>query len=326
MEKLSPVVQEAFGIHRRRIKREKGRYICDTENGQVSVYIASESPEVIQLQHSLKEHLAEKGFPWTDRYQPAVTGQPFVSIGREVYVMVKYPDEYRETDFDNEAEILQAFRFLAHFHITARDMPYITAPLFHSLPIQEIFTRQINELAQAGKQARRVPRMSDFDVSFIKHATRYGEIMQDSLNRLSGTDYVKFHSQAAARGAICHNNLKEENLLAAKGDTYIFNFSEVTVDLQLTDLAALIRRYAERSNKLIPINRLLEAYNTVNPLQPGACEILYSLLIFPWAFIKIVNQYYSKRRNWTPGGLINRMDVILAERDSYEKYVDAVRQ
>jgi len=319
MEKLSPVVQEAFGINSRRIRKEKGRYICDTPGGPMSIYISAEPAEVIRLQHLIKEQLAEKGFPWTDRYQPAGTGLPYIQIGRETYVMVKHHYERSETDFDNEADVLRAFKYLAHFHAVARGMP---VELPHTPPVSEIYARQMSELAQAGKHARRGPRMSDFDVSFIKHAPIYSEIMQDSINRLAGTNYAALYSQAISQGTICHNSLKEENLPSAGGVTYLANFSDAAVDLQLADLAALVRRYAQRSSKAIPANRLLEAYNTVNPLPDGAGEILRALLIFPWAFMKIVTQYYSKKRNWTPGGLINRMDAILAERESYEKFVE----
>jgi len=321
MEKLSPIVQEAFGIHGRRIKKEKGRFFCEIDSNHMSVYITSETPEAICAQHLIKEHLATKGFIWTDCYKSSNIGQPFVQIGREAYVMVKYPKMRRETDFENEADVLQAFKFLAKFHVAVCDLPQLAVSIPKSPPMPEIYARQISELTQAGKQARRGPRMSDFDVSCIKHSPRFIEIMQDSINRLEGTNYAALHAQAINQGTICHNALKEENLLVAEGATYIINFSEATIDLQLADVAALIRRYAQRSGKSIPARHLLEAYDAINPLPKDACEILYALLIFPWAYTKIIAQYYSKKRNWTPGGLINRMESILEERASYEKYV-----
>jgi len=324
MERLSPIVQEAFGIQSRRIKREKGRYVCETASGPMSIYITHESPESIHMQHFIKECLAANGFPWTDRFQPAGggAGQPYVQIGRDTYVMVKHPVKHRETDFENEGDVMQAFKFLAHFHTATKNIPAIAIPV--SPPVTEIYDRHINELTVAGKQARRGPRMSDFDVSFIKHAPRYCEIMSESINFIENTNYTRLYAQAVSQNAICHNALKEENLLAACETTYITNFTESTTDIQLTDVAALIRRYAQRSCKSIPAGRLLEAYNIVNPLPAGAQNILYALLIFPWAFIKIITQYYSKKRNWTPIGLISRMEAILAERDDYEKYVETV--
>ena len=319
MDKLNPAILESFGILSRSIKKERGHYLCFTDSGLMKVHITSDSPEVIWLQYSVKEHLAAKGFGQTDRFQLTKSGQPFVVIGRETYVVTKLPDKLRETDFESETEVLQAFMALAHFHIAACNMPQSTVPKAQPLP--EIYTRQINELTQIGKQARRGSRFSDFDVLFINHAPHYYEIVQDSINRLSKTDYTKLHTEAINQSCLCHSNLKEENLLAMESATYITNFANIEIDLQLNDVAALIRRYTQRSSKLIPISRLLETYDRVNPLPYGAVDILYAMLIFPWTFLKICTQYYSKKRNWTPNGMISRMETILAERESHEIYI-----
>ena len=321
MDKLSPAILEAFGIHGQPIKKEKGRFVCDTTEGLGIIHTTYEPTEAIVLRHSVKEHLAEKGFPWTDRYRPTTTGSPYILIGRETYVMTLCPRESRETDFENEKAILQAFEFLARFHIAAVEMPGLLIP--HMPPMVDVYSRQLGELAQAGKQARRGPRMLDFDVLFIKHSPHYIQAMEDSISHLAKTDYAKLYGEAIRRGSLCHNSLKEENLLATSDATYLINFTETAFGPQISDLAALVRRYAQRSSKSIPVGCLLEAYDRINPLPDGVGDILYPLLIFPWAFTKIATQYYSKKRNWTPGGLISRMEALLAGQESYEKYVMA---
>ena len=322
MERLSPAVLESFGVCSvcsRNIKKIKGHYLCSTDNGLVKVHITSEPPEAILQQHSIKEYLAAMGFPWTGRFQLTKSGQPYVLIGRETYVMTSLPQHYREIDIDSEGEVLQAFKSLAHFHIAAQNMPQTSIP--HAQPLPETYTHQINELNQAGKQARRSPRLSDFDVSFIKHAPHYKEIMEESIARLQSTNYTQQRNNAITHNHLCHNSLKEENLLSTSPVTHIINFSNAVIDTQLSDIAALVRRYAQRSSKSIPIGRLLQAYDKVNPLPQGATDILHAQLRFPWAFMKIVTQYYSKKRNWTPNGLLHRMNTILAERERYNDYI-----
>ena len=321
MDKLSPAVLEAFGIHSRRVKKEKGRYICETPEGTGVIHITPEPAGAINLRHAIKEHLAERGFPQTDRYRLAVTGNPYIVVGRDTYVMTKAspgPDS-RETDFENEPAVLQAFELLARFHIAAAEMPALPIP--HMPKVEDLYARQLNELSQAGKQARRATRMSDFDVLYIKHSPRYIETMAGSISRLANTRYSALHAAAARRRSLCHNALKEENILTGSAP-YIINFADAAIGPQISDLAALIRRYAQRSTRAIPIGRLLEAYDQVNPLPAGAGDMLQPLLVFPWAFTKIVALYYSKKRNWTPVGLLSRMEAILAEREEYEKYID----
>ncbi|MCL2572467.1 MAG: hypothetical protein FWE11_08675 [Defluviitaleaceae bacterium] len=316
MDKLSPAVMDAFRIYNRGIKKEKGHYLCTAEDGPIKVHITYESIEAIRMQHVIKEQLAESGFPWTDRYKLTRAAKPYIIIGRETYVATDYPGA-SETDFENEAQVLQAVRSLAFFHNAAKGVKGIAA----SSPLPDIFIRQIFELSQAGKQARKGSRMSDFDVLFIKHAPKAREIMEDAVARLAKTDYAGHYTNAIQKGRLCHNLLKEENLLAGDESTYIINFSGATIDLQINDLAALIRRYALRSSRLIPVSRLIEEYAAIHPLPQDSTDILYAQLIFPWSFMKLTTQYYSKKRNWTPNGLINRMETLLAELESYEKYI-----
>ncbi|MCL2528496.1 MAG: hypothetical protein FWE42_08775 [Defluviitaleaceae bacterium] len=319
MEKLSPVVLESFGINSRSIRKEKGCHIVDTGGGLVKINISYESTDAICLQHSQKEHIAAEGFPWVDRYRVANTGQPFCLIGRDTYIATAYPKHQQELDFENERSVINAFETLARFHTAARSMPQKDTPA--SQPLPDIYIRQLAELAQAGKQARRGPRMSDFDVAFIKHAAPATETIQNAIDCLTKTCYLELYANAIGQNSLCHNALKEENMPEAGNSMYIINFSKATIDLQLNDLAALIRRYAQRSSKSLPINRLIKAYGSISPLPNEGEKILHAQLVFPWAFMKIVGQYYSKKRNWTPNGLLNRLDAILAEKENYEKYI-----
>ena len=322
MDRLSPAVLEAYGLTSRRIKKEKGQYLCDTDKGPVKVQITQSTPEAIIKEHSIKEHLAKSGFPFTDRIRLTKTGQPYILMGMDTYVITPHLLAHRETDFENDTETLQAFKSLACLHVAASNMPK-SVPIQTATPLPELYNRQKVELAQAGKQARRSPRLSDFDVAFIKHIHHYSETIQDAIDRLHKTNYQTLYTHAITEGSLCHNNLKEENLLASDTETSIVNFSQASIDLQLADLAALIRRYAQRSSKSLPMGSLLAAYNQISPLPSGATDILYAQLIFPWAFMKIITQYYSKKRNWTPNSLLSRMDTILAEQESYDEYIIA---
>jgi len=321
MEKLSPVVLDAFGISSRNIKREKGYYLVDAAKGLVKIHTTIELEEAINLQHIIKEHLAAEGFPWTDRYYTAKTGQPYIMVGRETYVAKHQPRGHYETDLENELAVLQAFKMLGRFHMAARGIGGNPAPVPLASSLPDIFARQLSELNQAGKQARRGPRLSDFDVAFIKHAPSMAETIQCAIENLSATNYMKLFTNAITQGSLCHNAMKEENLLFSSDSTYFIDFSKAAIDLQLCDLAALIRRYAQRSSKSIPLNHLLNAYESTMPLPHGVRAILHAQLIFPWAFVKLASQYYSKKRNWTPNGLLSRMNAVLDEQKSYENYI-----
>jgi len=320
MDKLSPAVLDTFGLSNRGIKKEKGHYLCNSVAGPVKVHISNHAPEAIRLQHSIKEHLAES-FPHTDRFRLTGDGSAYIMIGREIYVASFHPNPQRETDLENEADVLGAISALAKLHTASARMP-LSLPKSPSLT--EIYNRKLSDLAQASKQARRGSRMSDFDVAFIKHAPRATNTIKEALGHLEKTSYLRLYQQSIEHGSLCHNALKEENLPIIGGTTFIINFSYAASDLQLSDLAAFIRRYAQRSIRSIPVSRILSIYDNICPLSSGARDVIYPQLIFPWSFTKLASQYYSKKRNWTPNGLINSMENVLAEWDGYEEYIKEI--
>jgi len=317
MDRLSPAVLDAFNLSSKGIKKEKGHYLCHSTSGLVKVHISIHTPEAIRLQHSAKEYLADL-FPHTDRFRLTRDLQPYIMIGREIYVASTYPIPQRETNLENEADVLGTVSALAKLHVASESMP-LDLPI--SPPLTEIYNRKLIELASASKQARRGSRMSDFDVAFIKHVPRANQIIKEALDCLEKTNYLKLYNQAINKGSLCHNVLKEENLPVVSNTTNIVNFSNITTDLQLNDLSALIRRYAQRGNKSISASHLIECYNKICPVPSGAKDIIYAQLVFPWSFTKLASQYYSKKRSWTPNGLINSMENVLAEWDGYEEYV-----
>ena len=328
MDKLSPAIFESYGLTSRNIKKEKGHYFCETNKGLVRISITHETTEVIRLQHQIKEYIAASGFLFSDRFLLTTTNQPFSLIGRDTYVACLFSEAKaitpmpRETDFLNDNEVIFATQALARFHEAARNVPMEN--IIHAPPLHQSYAKQAAELAQAGKQTRRGSRLSDFDVAFIKYAPHFEDKIQTSIDILSSSNYQNFYIDALSQRNICHNALKEENLLIIDGETYITGFSYASVDFQLNDLAALIRRYAQRGNQTISINKLVDTYHDILKLPNGALEILYAQLIFPQPFLKIVASYYSKKRNWTPNGLLSRMDAIIRESEKYDEYVQSL--
>jgi len=322
MDKLSPAVLQAFGLSSRGIKKEKGQYLCNSENGLVKVHITNQKPESILMQHKIKEFLVDS-FPETDRFILTKDEQPYISIGREMYIATAYPSPQTETNLENEDNIIGALLALAKLHLASRSMPPFGLP--EAPLLTDNYSKKLIDLTHASKLARRGSRMSDFDVAFIKHVPRASQTINKALDHLEKTNYLSLHSLAASQHSLCHNALKEENLPVVNGSTYIINFAYATIDIQLCDLAAFIRRYAQRSSRAIPITCMLETYAKINPLPNNAIDIIYPQLIFPWAFAKLATQYYSKKRNWTPNGLINSMESVLDEWDAYDEYVDKMK-
>jgi len=307
---LANILPSQFGLSGKAV-REKGYFVCKN----FKIYKTSDSFNEIKSRHVLLEEIAKSGFPWTDRIVLSTQKISYVQLGRETYIMTNHV-KGAELDLSCKNSVTQAVESLARFHNAARG---VTSNIAVAPSQLEIFNKHTAVAVQALKQINR--RMSDFDVMFIKHAPYYNDLAIRASEALAQTQYKNLLEHAQVNSHVCHNNLKEENLIIENGICYLVHFSGATIDLQLTDLSSFIRRYALRGSREISVNHILEIYDKISPLPTDAKEIIHALLLYPCTFMKIIAQYYSKKRNWTPVAITSRMNTILEEESVYADYI-----
>lgn len=321
MFEMQKTVVESFGVQAKKITKEKTYYIVETSEGMRVLRVMQEGAPRILFQHALKEFAAGNGFTKTDRFFPSLSGEPYTAANGEIYVLTEYI-EGREANF--ETDLLQAAEALAHWHnctcgvTVPDDAADITPPVF----IDEI-NKQISQINQIKKKVRAQARLSDFDVMFIKHADAYAAQISEASEKLGKLNYTALQRQAQENNFICHNSLKEETVCINGTDVYITQYNEAARGVPLNDLCSLIRRYARLSaDARVSVADVMEVYNKRRTISESDAEIIYSMLMYPAAFIKTVTQYYSKKRTWTPVALLNRMQSVISGKERYDAYIE----
>jgi len=325
MGDIATILPAVFGIMDTRAVKERGYFLCKTETGPAKIHKTHEHHQSIRLRHALLEKLDAAGFPWTDKISLSTYGIPYVQLGRDTYVMSRHIRGH-DLNLDCPKDVIPAVESIAHFHAAATGMTFCDSVSPDVSPsVEEVFAKNAAFLVKTVRQVNKHSRLSDFDVMFIKNIPRYESYVSQSTQILAQTDYAALYATATAEKHICHNALKEENLPILEGRCYITNFTETSVDAQITDLASFLHRYARRSQRAIPLNTLIEAYDRILPLPQSAAAIIYAQLIHPWQFIKIAQQYYSKKRGWTPAAIMSRMSNLLHEQEGYDTYINSFR-
>ena len=323
MGDLNALVLKSFGINAKKVIKEKSYYICDTPDGCRMLAKARESAERIVFQHEIKEHLFNAGFPWIDRYLETPDGNPYVIADGERYVLTPFI-ECREPDLSGTEDILRMIDAAARWHTHARRISFSGAAFAQSVPLTETFKKQAGLINSFRKRVNRQTRLSDFDVLFIKHAGAYADKINEAAESLAQSEYGLRHTQALAENHICHNLLKEETMPIGGGQVYITQYSEASTDIQLNDLCALIRRYAQKAGAdALPLAKILESYDRAAPITAEDLAVLRALLLYPHQFVNLSVEFYSKKRSWTPNAMINRMSTVIAGKDFFEGYTGA---
>jgi len=321
MGDIPSTLLSCYGLYGIKATKERGYFVCKAEHDFFKLHKTPERHQAIWQRYELLDMLEKQNFPQTDKILLSTQGIPFVQLGRETYIMSRHI-KGREPDLNCPQDVTQLVKNLARFHLSAKGIELnkypVTAP-----PLSEIFAKNSAFLTKTSKQVSKNSRLSDFDVMFIKNIPKYIEYASQSVELLTQTDYHVLYAQALAENHICHNELKEENLPIFDGVCYMTNWSEATVDVQISDFASFLRRYARRSNRQVPLKKLIEAYDLVCPIPKRGIEIIYAQLVHPWQLVKIAQQYYSKKRGWTPIAIMSRMVDVLEEQVEYDAYIEA---
>lgn len=306
MSGLHHSVATAFGVSH--VIREKGYY--KTVDGKRVIRKTKDACEQILARYEIIERCIQAGYPWVERFYMSQSGKPYVAADGGLYVMtdlIRCPD----ANFSELAECLKAVRAIARWHSCARGAG-LTLPLYKGrppIPLIEEYRTQSEAIASILKRVRKQSKWSDFDVMFLKSCPDYGERIQQALQLMEGTSYLKRFNKAKQAGHICHGGLKEACLRICGEHVFITKFDHIAVDYQLNDLCSLVRR---GQNAGLEHEKILEAYNQIIPLDEEEEVILEAMLLYPNAFVKLVTEYYQKRRSWTPIAMANKMREILA--------------
>jgi CotS family spore coat protein len=260
------------------------------------------------------------GFKTTERFYTGADGLPYALWDGGAYVMTDLL-RCKEFDFICPVDFEKVLITVARMHSLMQGIEFDCDVFYGETNIFEQAEKQIMFLK--GIKKRIGKRLSDFDVLFIKNCDYYiGEASAAAELLLRG-GFERYMSAARLDKTICHNSLKEENILFNTNNTvYIADFSQMCVAPALLDISELIRRHGKKSGEPVSISRAVEIYSRHHALAEGGEEIVRALLRYPRKFIKVCEQYYSKKRSWTPSAIINCLRVIIDGREAYERYLN----
>lgn len=322
VEDLNIQVLQSFGVKARRIVKEKSYYICSTDKGMRVINKSMETAAHIIFEYEIKEHLNRAGFPNTDRFYLSLAGKPYVEHDDNLYVMTNHFN-YRESDFSNNKDFQKIVAGVAKMHSALAGVKFEGQLFFGMQSLSELIKKSLSDFSGVKRKIGAQKRLSDFDVLFIKNFDYYVGQMKTSMHMLEKVDICAFDENIKLKMPICHNLLKEEHLLHDADRLYVTTFSQACIDSWVVDICGLIQRYA-KALPLRPyrIGQILELYDKYNSLGQADLDILYALLKFPYKYVKICNQYYSKKRTWTPSAIINRVESIISTKNDYDDFIE----
>jgi len=321
MESVCAAILRAFNLKERRVTRDKAGYVCATDAGMVDVLRVGQTAERIWFRYHVQEHLHAHGFAGAERLRLSAAGEPFTVYDRETYV-VRPHLPYREVSFVNEEEWRRVLHTVGRMHACLRDTVFEYTPRLPVPDVTALYQKNTDALIGTKRRILKKGKYAEFDVLFLRMVDEQTEALAEWYSLACSTAYATQWEEARTRRFVCHNLLKEENLLSAMDGVYVRNFAECAPGHHMDDLAALLRRYvAAVPDAPVPLAESLALYQAENPLAPDAQVVLRAALLFPDKFLKLSAKYYDRNRTWTPGAFTARMEEVARGQIDVGRYI-----
>lgn len=325
MEDLNATILRGFAIKPKNIVKNKHYYICDTNKGYIVIKKTFDNLENIIFQHDIKEHLYNCGFTNIDRFFLSTTQNPYFLFANSTYIATNYIP-YNETEFSNKAQFEEVIKNIAIMHKLLMNVKFSDIIFYGESDIVLGYESSLQNFNNIKKRITSQSRLSDFDVIFLKNYSFYKKVILESISILNDTNIKKQIGFAKENNIVSHNLLKEENILINSDLVYITNFTNSNINPQILDISFLIRRYMkifqQENFSITEIIHIYTKYN--NSFTCDDFKILYPMLKFPYKYLKICFQYYSKKRTWAPSAIINRMETLISNKDLTEQYIETI--
>lgn len=307
------ILWEGYGLKFRHGTRTRTGLVCRTDMGIRELKKPRGSVENLRLAFDVKEQLRKNGFCNISRFYRALDGEPFYRHDGVLYVLEDVmPTEALQED--STVAFVRGAETLGRMHRAAKGVKSEGAN-WDTERLPRLYAKRRGEMAKIRRRNDKQGNYDAIDLLLIKYYAQYMKQAAEAEELLLKGGYGDAVEKAAEEGAFCHNAYKGEALrLDEKGNLFIGNFDKCGCELPLADLAAYLRRYFKKTEGTEKgVHEMLESYGKHCPLSDGDLTILQGMLVYPEKFLRLVNEYYNRRRACVSPAMQERLAAAAQE-------------
>ncbi len=244
---------------------------------------------------------------------------PFVEIEGTNFVLSKAVSA-TPPNYNVSSQLAMIMQCMAGFHVASRGyQPPAEASIRSHLGIwPKIYLDQINALKYFKEQAEQ-NKAGKFNAAFLKECDFFINLANNCLVALLHSPYNKLVKAAGQTVNLCHQDFAARNLgLTKKGRLYVFDTDDITYDLPSRDIRKICNEVMKKKGRWDSkqLRKLLQAYNSVNPMTPEDYVVLSIDMYFPYLFYGIARKYFLKlEKEWSEQKFLQTLiNIVNTER------------
>lgn len=328
-------VLEQYDIEVKGTRKIRGAFFCDTNEGTMLLKEADVSDRRAPLLYIVLKNLEEAGYLNVDT--PVYNKEDaFISVSRDgSRYMLKRWFSGRECDVKREYEVLQAARNMAELHrkMQWREIYDKTGHVDENAikcpptgrHLKEEFLRHNRELKKVRSFVRNKVSKGSFEFLFLEHFEKMYSQAEQVITRLEKSQYDSLYQESIKCGRMVHGDYNYHNILFTSDGIATTNFEHFRVDVQVQDLYYFLRKVMEKHQWQEGLGRsLLEAYQSVRPLDDRELEYIALSLAYPEKFWKTANTYYHSNKAWIPEKNVEKLQTAITQTEEKLQFLENI--
>jgi CotS family spore coat protein len=314
-----------YGLKLNSCRRTRTSLLCSTENGPFTLKKSINDVQYVLFESAAREKLIENGFCDINKFIKTEDDKPYYECADTVYTLEPYLP-LSNTESENMQQMTEAAKTLAMLHRASHSLVFENgrSGLFR---LPTLYTKRVNELKKIRKGISRRKCYDLTDMIIKDNYNYFCQRAQTAADILSQSGYIRLCDEAKENGLFIHNSFKSGNFMKNdfNGRIFIDSFSKCAFDLPIRDLAYFMRRLMKNPVfDVVCCKRIIDNYCLIRPIDNDEKQVLYSMLVFPWKFMNLCNEYYNKRRTYCMQPAYERFKRCIDSSMNEEKIIKAL--
>ena len=314
MELLEKIL-ENYDINYKSVEKVRSAYKVTDESNTYCLKMLGRGYKRANKSYFLSKALWERGFDNVAPYYFTKNNEYLIKHRKSSFYLTGWIDG-REVDFKDIDDILDSARFLAQFHIAAKDLEIpdeIKIRNKHGNMLDN-FNQHIKAVKEFGEKISKKPK-TGFDLIFKNSLHIFMQEAEFALSLLKTKQAKHALTEAEKERTICHDSFYYQNILRSKsGKLYLIDLESSMLDSPMSDLGKFIRRIICKTKFKWDFDlcrKIIDAYASVRPISRDELYPLLAMIAFPHKYWKFGKKRYIKKKKWSEEDFQSKLKKVI---------------
>ena len=308
-------------------KRARGAVMLCTENGTYIIKPYEGSRRRLQFQRMVQDKLISEGYKNIDEIIMNNDGELSIKDNKGNVWIVKRWYQGEECDIRDLQEVCMAASNMARLHqimVLETDEDNLC---YEKDDLYDVFTRHNKEIKRVHSYIKGKRQKNDMEIKLLNSYHMFYSQGENAANILKSIGYRNIREYSFENQCVAHGNYTYHNVLFKDKHIITTGFEKCVVGVQMMDLYDFVRKVMEKNSWKTEMGlKVIDSYCDVRMPSDEECRVLYTLLLYPEKYWKLINFYYNSRKTWMSAKNNEKLNKICEQERDRAEFLESVKR